>query len=358
MAERARAVANDVHSALTPLLHTFHFQTSQYEIRYQLTRDGAGLVCRRERKQSCAFEEVVELPLFDCRTLKVFLDTDCELRFARTHGQRLIEAARSVVGENRANRAVPGRDAYELLRCAADIGEAKHLVDAHTLLRDAAQSVGMDGYAAMRGDWRSHQRTDVRWLAGTYPAWSQYVLQRHWYLNSALLQHARENDRLALGAQVPACTSGQREIVRAARTFGIRSRVVIPRVFAGAGARWDFGALIFYGQTEPAVGEKTAHAHATVLRGIATSFIDRWVALLERQRVSTVVLTQFERSLLELVRRGVGANEVAAQLGLTTACVNNHYRRINEKFGVHDKHAALAIAVAHGLMPPRYLSAD
>jgi len=338
-----------LHPACEPPLHAFRVQTRDYNIKYQLVRDGASFLCRRERRRGSTFGETVELPLFDLTALTIFLDADHDLHFARNQRQQLVESARTVVNE-RPPSVKPSLDPSDLVRCAASVGAARDLADAHRLLRDAAWSVGLDGYTALLGDWGANHRIEVCWLAGTYPAWSQYVLRRDWYLNSGLLQHARESDQVTYGAEVFPRTDGQREILRTARTFGIRSRVVIPRIFVASGARWDFGALILYGQAEPAIGEAASRLHSTLLRGIATTFIDRWAALIERRRASEVALTDIECRLLEFVREGIEATEAAMQLNLSTACVNNHYRRINEKFGVHDKLDALAMAAAHGLL--------
>ncbi|MCX8003848.1 MAG: autoinducer binding domain-containing protein [Burkholderiaceae bacterium] len=220
----------------------------------------------------------------------------------------------------------------------------------HLTLATAASLLGFDGYAAVVGHWLETPGTDLHWLAGADPVWCLTFMTRHGYLNSALLMYARATDRPAFGSEVAALTDGQRSMREVTRRFGYRCAVAFPRRLPPGTAAGDFGAVMFLGRTEPPAGEAGARRHTALVRGLVATFIDRWAQMVAAEQARQTRLSNIERRLLDAVAAGQTAARAARALGLSTTAVNNYYRRINAKLGVHDKRAALARARALGLL--------
>jgi DNA-binding NarL/FixJ family response regulator len=62
------------------------------------------------------------------------------------------------------------------------------------------------------------------------------------------------------------------------------------------------------------------------------------------------VLTPREIEVLGLVADGLASKEIAVRLGLALNTVRNHVQRVNEKLGVRNKTAAVAVATRQGLI--------
>jgi DNA-binding NarL/FixJ family response regulator len=65
---------------------------------------------------------------------------------------------------------------------------------------------------------------------------------------------------------------------------------------------------------------------------------------------SRVELTGKERAVLELLADGLRNKEIAARLAVGEATVRSHVHSIIAKFGVHDRGAAIAAAIARGFL--------
>jgi DNA-binding NarL/FixJ family response regulator len=68
------------------------------------------------------------------------------------------------------------------------------------------------------------------------------------------------------------------------------------------------------------------------------------------ERASRPSLTQREREVLELVSRGLRNKEIAASLGVSDETVQTHVRSILGKLDVHDRTAAVHVAVRRGIV--------
>ena len=62
-------------------------------------------------------------------------------------------------------------------------------------------------------------------------------------------------------------------------------------------------------------------------------------------------LTDRELVVLRLVARGLGNNEIAADLGITTHTVKYHLAAVLEKLGVRSRTEAVSLGVRKGLVP-------
>jgi DNA-binding CsgD family transcriptional regulator len=62
-------------------------------------------------------------------------------------------------------------------------------------------------------------------------------------------------------------------------------------------------------------------------------------------------LTARELDVLQLVARGLGNKEIAADLGITTHTVKYHLAAVLEKLGVRSRTEAVSLGVRKGLVP-------
>jgi len=69
-----------------------------------------------------------------------------------------------------------------------------------------------------------------------------------------------------------------------------------------------------------------------------------------RATVPRDYLTTREREILLLMAQGLSAPEIAARLFISTATVKTHQHHIYERLGVHDRAAAVAVAMRRGLI--------
>jgi len=61
-------------------------------------------------------------------------------------------------------------------------------------------------------------------------------------------------------------------------------------------------------------------------------------------------LTDRERQVLELASGGLTAPMIGRELMISTLTVKAHFENIRAKLGVHDRTAAVAYALRHGLI--------
>lgn len=321
-------------------------------IRYELHTQPQGLLLWRVTALEDGSRVRCVIPFTQANALRELLAADDALAQHSVNARRLLAAARRHLSAGDfAPRLALGRAPRVTLTAVSQrLEHATGVFEMHDTLAAVARFLGLAGYAAVLGHWSDEDRTDLHWLGGIDPAWCMTFMNRHWYLNSALLTHARATDRPAFGSEVPAVTEGQRLMRATTLRFGLRCAIAFPRRLPPATPAGSFGAVLFLGRTDPPAGETGARRYATLVRGIVATFIDRWAQLIAAERARQTRLSPTERRLLACVAARQTTAQAAALLGIGTTAVNNHYRRINAKLGVNSKRAALARAQALGLL--------
>ena len=121
---------------------------------------------------------------------------------------------------------------------------------------------------------------------------------------------------------------------------GLRSAFAFPALFDGE----PLAVFEFYG---PEPGRLT-HRLSETLTGIGRqigTFLSRHRAELEDLRLS-----QREREVLELAAAGRTTTRIAEELYISPATVKTHFERISKRLDVHDRTAAVALALRQGLI--------
>lgn len=124
--------------------------------------------------------------------------------------------------------------------------------------------------------------------------------------------------------------------------------------FAGACARIDLASSL-RASAQPETAAREAHAAlATLERLGAAREVRRARALVGRAAGAPPAspLTAREREVLALVAKGLGDKQVATALGLSPHTVHRHVANVHVKLGVSSRAAAVAQAIAQGLVAP------
>lgn len=328
------------------------------KIGYELCAQGHGQFCRRVATFDDGSRNQVLFPFTVRRSLREFLAADRALAVFAVESRQLFAAAQPLGAADDAASAVRPTLAGEvnLYAAAERLERTEDLFEIDETLSAVARFLGLDGYAAVLGRWIEPDRTDLHLLAGVSPAWCMTFIDRHWYLNSALLNYVLEHDRPGFDSEIAAATAGQRAMRAMTHAFGLRTVVAFPSRLAVDTPAGPYGALLFLGSAEPVIGESRARKHATLLRAIAATFMERWAPMIAVERALAARLQRIEQTLIACVAAGQSAAQAAAVLRLSTTAVNNFYRRINVKLGVRSKRAALSRARALGLLSGESLS--
>jgi DNA-binding CsgD family transcriptional regulator len=121
---------------------------------------------------------------------------------------------------------------------------------------------------------------------------------------------------------------------------GLRSAFAFPALFAGE----PLAVFEFYGPEPGRLTHRLSETLAGIGRQIGT-FFSRHRAELENLRLS-----QREREVLELAAAGRTTARIAEELYISPATVKTHFERISKRLGVHDRTAAVAMALRQGLI--------
>jgi two-component system nitrate/nitrite response regulator NarL len=99
-------------------------------------------------------------------------------------------------------------------------------------------------------------------------------------------------------------------------------------------------------QVEAAI-RRAARGEVTIPREIQTSIVGR---IRDRERPERPWLSRRELQVLRLVADGMTARAIAAELIVEASTIRTHIRHICEKLEVHDRAAAVAVAMRNGLL--------
>ena len=193
-----------------------------------------------------------------------------------------------------------------------------------------------DGLAALLGD-----QADIE-IVGSAPSVAE----------SLVLAADSAPDVLLLDFRLPDGTGAE----AAARIRELRPEVkliFLSRVDSDAArmAAVEVGASAYLHKSHAASEVVDAIRH--VARGGNLMTPQSIAALLNRTRARDAQvqsLTQRERSVLQLIAKGISSREIARQLGISYTTVRTHIRSLGRKLGVHSKIEATAKARELGLV--------
>ncbi|WP_126223397.1 helix-turn-helix transcriptional regulator [Burkholderia ambifaria] len=218
--------------------------------------------------------------------------------------------------------------------------------DETEVLQHARQVVSACGgqwfvFSSLHPRDQSLERVTFRFLIGCMPQWCQVYNAHRWYTIDPFLEYALTNTAPIVGGDMVLRTAGQREIMDAAASYGFRSIYIVPAHGSGKGR---IGLLYIGSDEERSEGEKTFSRNRFLLRSLASELLDWSSARLKDESIRAFNLDAADLKVLEFVRDGFTAQQIATELHQSPSMVYSHFKKITNKIG--EKHISGAVRFA------------
>jgi two-component system, NarL family, response regulator len=133
------------------------------------------------------------------------------------------------------------------------------------------------------------------------------------------------------------------EAIRAIRREDPQARIIVLTMYDG---EEDVHRALSAGAAAYLLKDTLADDLIHTLRQVYT----RPAAAGPAERAKGVALTRREEQVMQALARGLRNKEIAADMGLSQDTVQMHIKSIFSKLGVHDRTAALAVAIRRGIV--------
>jgi DNA-binding NarL/FixJ family response regulator len=216
------------------------------------------------------------------------------------------------------------------------------------LLHEAATELGADQAVFVSFIRDDDSRESFRFLVAADPAWCLAYQERAWFTNDAWLLHAATTSEPATDAAITYRTKEQREARALAAQFGVTSAYIVPAPASGGLSR--LGVLML-GSAQPHFFDGPRAGFIKVLaRSLAMELHDWWVRQVRSELIAETRITDTDLQLLQRERQGKLTKEIAHEMGLSEASVNNRFQRLNVKFNAPSRRVAARMAAEYGLI--------
>jgi len=318
------------------------------DLEYRLVADGDGHCCQRTLFQSDGSQLAQSFPVTDVDALCRFIDGDAYAHELREDLDRFVDlcTTRVTAAAPAELAALADADEAQALLCnLADSGGLSELLDRS---RAVVRFAGGEHFLFALATRESHV-THLHFLIGCDPRLVQLYVGRRWHAVDPFAIYASRGTQCLSASELELRSRGQIELRAAMADAGFSSAMAIPVRLSST----LYGYLMV-GNSRPAyAGEDILRRNRALLRLVAMEMFD-WV---RRYNHDGVTLTDDERRLLLYVDEVLASREVASLMGTSEGMVNKRYCRINAKFKVKHKGAALQAAVDLGLLQPAFSAA-
>ncbi len=171
---------------------------------------------------------------------------------------------------------------------------------------------------------------------------------RMWMMNDPFMDYALSNSAPILRSKIKALTAGQEEMLRCGAEHGFRSALVVPTHTSMGKKR--LGLLYIGSELPPDEGEQLLWRKRVQFGALGHELLQWWNTRLRRQAMRRYSLLQEDIELLELVRKGKVASEIAAIYDMKVSVVYRKWESIKEKLDVEKIDHAVVAAEAIGLL--------
>ena len=237
-----------------------------------------------------------------------------------------------------------GRVSEIVQRLPGAADEAEALV----LLKESADCIGADSaaFGSFIRDDPSHE--SYRFLLACDPVWCLEYGRRVWYAHDPWLNYALMHSEPVRASEIPVTTNEEREIVKLAEEFGVKSAVIVPAPASGSVTR--IGVLCL-GSAQDGFFEGDGFVPLKIAaRSLAMELNEWWIDRIKRELRETARITAEDLALLRHERLGHGTKRIATELGTSPSSVDSRFQRINAKLGVANRKAAASLAAEYGLI--------
>lgn len=229
--------------------------------------------------------------------------------------------------------------------CVASAADEAHAVGA---LHDAASTMGVDAAAFVSFVRDDDAHDSFRFLLACDPVWCAEYERRAWYALDPWLAYARTRTEPVRGADVPADSGVQRDIVELARRHGFRDALIVPAPASGMVTR--LGVLCLGSEQEGFFADAGYATLKPLARSLAMELHAWWIERIRRELARSAQLTEEDILLLKHERQGHGTKAIATVLDATPNAINSRFQRMNARLGVPNRKAAAQLAAEYGLI--------
>ncbi len=242
----------------------------------------------------------------------------------------------------------PARDAIDLIgalsQCATEI-------DANNLTKEIVELLGAQSFVyttLLPPDFHAEEGS-FRFFMGCKPDLCSIYHKRMWIMNDPFFDYARTNSDPVIGSKVKLKTAGQQEMLRVSAEYGFRSGLVVPtHTSMKASMRME---VLYIGLDLPEeIGEPILWGQRVKFGALGMELLLWWGHRMRQQAMRKYSLVDDEVEILELSKKGMVANEIAAFLDLKTTVVYRKLNTIKEKLNVDKIDQAVKLAESVGLL--------
>lgn len=188
----------------------------------------------------------------------------------------------------------------------------------------------------------------MRWLLACDPSWYMAYERDRAFECDPWLAYASQYSDPVCGSQIPVTSQPQRSTLELARRHGFESSVVVPAPSTGNQAR--VGVLVL-GSPIAGYFEGAGYTAVKVMARTLAMELHEWhVSQVRRELMSQARLTPDDLELLRMKRNGCINKQIAAELGVSSTCINTRMNRLFKRLGVHNCKAGAELAVSIGLV--------
>jgi DNA-binding CsgD family transcriptional regulator len=188
-----------------------------------------------------------------------------------------------------------------------------------------------------------------RFFIGCKAELCQIYNKRMWMMNDPFFEYARTNNYPTVGSKIKVQTAGQAEIMKVGAQHGFRSGLVVP-THTSMDANKRMGLLYIGSELPEEIGEPLLLKKRVQFGALGTELLLWWNNRLRQQAMRKYSLVDEEVELLQLSKKGMVAQEIAALFDIKIAVVYRKLNSIKEKFNVDRIEQAVVAADAAGLL--------
>lgn len=222
--------------------------------------------------------------------------------------------------------------------------------DALDLTTKVVQHLGADWfvYTTMLPPELNKSDESYRYFIGCRRELCEIYNERRWMMNDPFIDYALSNSAPLLLSKVKTVTAGQAELLQAGAAYGFRSGLVVPTHTSMGKKR--MGLLYIGSELPKSQGEPKLWRKRVQFGALGHELLQWWNTALRKKAMHKYSLQAEEVELLQLVRKGKVATEIAAINDVKVSTVYRKWETIKEKLDVNKMEHAVVTAEAIGLL--------
>ncbi len=239
--------------------------------------------------------------------------------------------------------------AAEILTTIQAISTADTEAEVLDLLFSVRDSLGVEQavFASFIRDDDSHE--SFRVMSAASAQWClNYRDEDEWFSNDAWLLHASTRSEPAVDSEITYRNKGQVAKRDIAIRNGAKSSLIVPAPSSAGLSR--LGILVLGSNQEDFFRGCNFVAYKALCRSLAMELGEWWIKHIRRELLDEYRVTDEELELLRRERLGHPTKQIATDLGITEASVNNRFQRLNAKFDTPNRRATANQAAEYGMI--------